>query len=66
MKTKCYGNGLILCCLLILAGCESATRSTEVQLTVNGCPKVTRCQLTNSESRNNGDLLNALDETEVA
>lgn len=33
---------------------------------MNGCPKVTRCQLTSSEPRNNGDLLNVLDETEAA
>lgn len=38
----------------------------EVQLTVNGCPRVTQCRLERSAPRSNGDLNAALDETEAA
>ncbi|MFU0853490.1 Rz1-like lysis system protein LysC [Kluyvera cryocrescens] len=51
---------------MTLSGCESVPRSPEVQLTVNGCPKVTQCRLEKSSARTNGDLLTAADEAEVA
>ncbi|WP_393948093.1 Rz1-like lysis system protein LysC [Kluyvera intermedia] len=52
--------------MLTLSGCEIAPRSPEVQLTVNGCPKVTQCRLEKSSARTNGDLLAAADEAEAA
>ncbi|WP_347290278.1 Rz1-like lysis system protein LysC [Kluyvera georgiana] len=50
----------------MLSGCETVRRSPEVQLTVNGCPKVTQCRLEKSSARTNGDLLTAADEAEEA
>ncbi|WP_449542785.1 Rz1-like lysis system protein LysC [Enterobacter ludwigii] len=52
--------------MLILSGCRTARPSQEVQLTVNGCPKVTQCRLDRSAPRSNGDLNQVLDETESA
>ncbi|WP_253282769.1 Rz1-like lysis system protein LysC [Cedecea davisae] len=52
--------------MLTLSGCGSVQRSPEVQLTVNGCPKVTQCRLERSAPRSNGDLNAVLDETEAA
>ncbi|WNJ81987.1 Rz1-like lysis system protein LysC [Cedecea neteri] len=52
--------------MLTLSGCGSVQPSPEVQLTVNGCPKVTQCQLERSAPRSNGGLNAVLDETEAA
>ncbi|WP_246871292.1 Rz1-like lysis system protein LysC [Pantoea ananatis] len=51
---------------MLLSGCASDRPSPEVNLTVSGCPKITRCQLGPSAARTNGDLLALLDETETA
>ncbi|WP_250153589.1 Rz1-like lysis system protein LysC [Cedecea lapagei] len=51
---------------MILSGCGSVQPSPEVQLTVNGCPKVTQCRLERAAPRSNGDLNAVLDETEAA
>ncbi|MEN4745013.1 Rz1-like lysis system protein LysC [Pantoea agglomerans] len=48
----------------MLSGCASDRPSQEVNLTVSGCPKITRCQLDPAAPRTNGDLLALLDETE--
>ncbi|MEN4930207.1 Rz1-like lysis system protein LysC [Erwinia billingiae] len=40
--------------------------SPEVNLTVSGCPKITRCHPDPSAPRSNGELLAALDEAESA
>ena len=66
MKTRIYAAGLTLLCLLTLSGCGNVRPSPEVQLTVNGCPRVTPCSLNPSAPRNNGDLNAMLDETEAA
>ncbi|MCU7783397.1 Rz1-like lysis system protein LysC [Lelliottia amnigena] len=52
--------------MLILSGCGSVRPSSEVQLTVNGCTRVTPCSLNRSAPRTNGDLNAMLDETEAA
>ncbi|CAM6845827.1 Rz1-like lysis system protein LysC [Enterobacter rongchengensis] len=66
MRTNIYVAGLTLLCLLTLSSCENVRPSTEVQLTVNGCPRVTPCSLNPSAPRTNGDLNAMLDETEAA
>ena len=66
MKMRIYAAGLTLLCLLTLSGCGSVRPSPEVQLTVNGCPRVTPCSLNPSAPRSNGDLNAMLDETEAA
>ncbi|MBU5601322.1 Rz1-like lysis system protein LysC [Citrobacter sp. S55_ASV_140] len=66
MKTRICAAGLTLLCLLTLSGCGSVRPSSEVQLTVSGCPRVTQCRLERSAPRSNGDLNAALDETEAA
>ncbi|MBT1752879.1 Rz1-like lysis system protein LysC [Enterobacter hormaechei subsp. xiangfangensis] len=66
MRTKIYAAGLTLLCLLTLSGCGGVRPSPEVQLTVNGCPRVTPCSLNPSAPRTNGDLNVMLDETEAA
>ena len=66
MRTKIYAAGLTLLCLQTLSGCGRVQPSPEVQLTVNGCPRVTRCSLNPSAPRSNGDLNAILDETEAA
>ncbi|MFW0767221.1 Rz1-like lysis system protein LysC [Trabulsiella odontotermitis] len=50
----------------MLSGCTPAPQSPAVQLTVNGCPKVTRCRLETSAPRTNDDLRAALDEAGAA
>ncbi|MDM2842032.1 Rz1-like lysis system protein LysC [Citrobacter sp. Cpo086] len=52
--------------MLILSGCANVRPLPEVQLTVNGCPRVTQCRLERSAPRSNGDLNATLDETEAA
>ncbi|WP_449544725.1 Rz1-like lysis system protein LysC [Lelliottia amnigena] len=52
--------------MLTLSGCGSVRPSPEVQLIVNGCPRVTPCSLNPSVPRSNGDLNAMLDETEAA
>ncbi|MGC0833569.1 Rz1-like lysis system protein LysC [Pantoea agglomerans] len=49
-----------------MSGCASDRPSQEVNLTVSGCPKITRCQLDLAAPRTNGDLLTLLDEAEAA
>ncbi|QWJ21033.1 Rz1-like lysis system protein LysC [Salmonella enterica] len=66
MKTRIYAAGLTLLCQLTLSGCANVRPLPEVQLTVNGCPRVTQCRLERSAPRSNGDLNAALDETEAA
>ena len=66
MKMKTCAAGLIPLCLILLSGCASDRPSPEVNLTVSGCPKITRCQLDPAAPRNNGDLNALLDETEAA
>ncbi|WP_253193778.1 Rz1-like lysis system protein LysC [Citrobacter sp. A316] len=52
--------------MLTLSGCANVRPLPEVQLTVNGCPRVTQCRLESSSPRSNGDLNAVLDETEAA
>ncbi|WP_395279202.1 Rz1-like lysis system protein LysC [Enterobacter bugandensis] len=52
--------------MLTLSGCGNVRTSPEVQLTVNGCPRVTPCSLNTSAPRTNGDLNAVLDEAEAA
>ena len=66
MKMKTFAAGLIPLCLMLLSGCASDRPSPEVNLTVSGCPKITRCQLDPAGPRSNGDLNALLDETESA
>lgn len=66
MKMKTCAAGLIPLCLILLSGCASDQPSPEVNLTVSGCPKITRCQLDPAAPRSNGDLNALLDETEAA
>ena len=66
MKMKTCTAGVIPLCLILLSGCASDRPSQEVNLTVSGCPKITRCQLDQAALRTNGDLLALLDETEAA
>ncbi|WP_255360046.1 Rz1-like lysis system protein LysC [Pantoea sp. At-9b] len=51
---------------MLLSGCGSDRPSPEVNLTVSGCPKITRCRLEQAGPRSNGDLNTLLDETEAA
>ncbi|WP_232298166.1 Rz1-like lysis system protein LysC [Erwinia typographi] len=51
---------------MLLSGCTQGPHSPEVNLTVSGCPKITRCRLASSAPKNNGDLSTALDEAEAA
>ncbi|WP_312605940.1 Rz1-like lysis system protein LysC [Kosakonia cowanii] len=65
-RSAAGGAGLTPLCLLILSGCANVRSSPEVQLTVNGCPRLTQCRLERSVPCNNGDLNVLLDETEAA
>ncbi|WP_237680751.1 Rz1-like lysis system protein LysC [[Erwinia] mediterraneensis] len=49
-----------------MCGCAPDRHSPEAILTVNGCPRITRCQLPEAAPRSNGDLNRQLDETEAA
>lgn len=66
MKMKTCAAGVIPLCLILLSGCASDRPSQEVNLTVSGCPKITRCQLDPAGPRTNGDLLAQIEETEAA
>ncbi len=66
MKMMNYASGLIPVCLFLLSGGAQDRPSPEVNLTVSGCPKITRCHLEPSAPRSNGELLAALDDAEAA
>ena len=44
VKTRICAAGLTLLCLLTLSGCANVRPLPEVELTVNGCPRVTQCR----------------------
>lgn len=48
--------GLLSLCLMLLAACTNVPPSPEPQVTVSGCPVVTRCTLEPAAPANNGEL----------
>ncbi|MGS0943712.1 Rz1-like lysis system protein LysC (plasmid) [Pseudomonas luteola] len=64
MKTKRLKTGLLLSCLMLLAGCGSVPPSPAPQLIVSGCPVVTRCTLSQSSPTRNGELLGDIETVE--
>jgi len=48
--------GLISLCLMLLAACTNVPPSPEPQVTVSGCPVVTRCTLNPAAPADNGEL----------
>ncbi|PKG93650.1 hypothetical protein CXF92_12785 [Pseudomonas sp. Choline-3u-10] len=48
--------GLISLCLMLLAACTNVPPSPEPQVTVSGCPVVTRCTLNPAAPGSNGEL----------
>lgn len=49
-------RGLLSLCLMLLAACTNAPPSPEPQVTVSGCPVVTRCTLDPAAPSSNGEL----------
>ena len=49
-------TGLISLCLMLLAACTNVPPSPEPQITVSGCPVVTRCSLNPAAPASNGEL----------
>ncbi|MFU1907409.1 Rz1-like lysis system protein LysC [Bordetella avium] len=66
MKIRKFAAGLILCCLLVLAGCTSAPPSPGPRVTLNTCAPVTPCTLPASQPKTNGDLKRTIDRLEAA
>ncbi|WOC77634.1 Rz1-like lysis system protein LysC [Stutzerimonas frequens] len=56
MKTQPMRLGLLSLCLMLLAACTNVPPSPEPQVTVSGCPVVTRCTLDPSAPASNGEL----------
>ncbi|WP_419583481.1 Rz1-like lysis system protein LysC [Stutzerimonas stutzeri] len=56
MKTPSMRLGLLSLCLLLLAACTNVPPSPEPQVTVSGCPVVTRCTLDPAAPSSNGEL----------
>lgn len=56
MKTQPMRLGLISLYLMLLAACTNVPPSPEPQVTVNGCPVVTRCTLEPAAPASNGEL----------
>ncbi|MEO1819470.1 MULTISPECIES: Rz1-like lysis system protein LysC [Pseudomonadaceae] len=54
---KSYAIGLILSCLLLLAGCASDPQSQAPPVIKIGCPAVTPCTLSAAQPQTNGQLL---------
>jgi hypothetical protein len=48
--------GLLSLCLMLLAACTNVPPSPEPQVTVSGCPIVTRCTLDPAAPASNGEL----------
>lgn len=66
MKTLKLKTGLILVCLMLLSGCNSARPLPEVRVITLTCPAVTRCTLPASQPLTHGDLLAAKNTAEDA
>lgn len=66
MRTRNCANGLISCCLMLLAACGSAPPSPEQTLIATGCPVVVPCQLPATAPSRNGELLDDADRAEAA
>ncbi|WP_341866916.1 Rz1-like lysis system protein LysC [Stutzerimonas zhaodongensis] len=49
-------TGLISLSLMLLAACTNVPPSPEPQVTVSGCPVVTRCMLNPAAPSSNGEL----------
>ncbi|MCB4794252.1 Rz1-like lysis system protein LysC [Pseudomonas sp. NP21570] len=56
MKTQPMQLGLLSLCLMLLAACTNVPPSPEPQITVSGCPVVTRCTLDPAAPVSNGEL----------
>jgi len=56
VKTQPMRLGLLSLCLTLLAACTNVPLSPEPQVTVSGCPVVTRCTLNPAAPSNNGEL----------
>lgn len=56
MKTQPIRLGLLSLCLMLLAACTNVPPSPEPQVTVSGCPVVTRCTLNPASPASNGEL----------
>ncbi|WP_415844653.1 Rz1-like lysis system protein LysC [Stutzerimonas zhaodongensis] len=66
MKTPNYVNGLLSCCLMLLAGCGSVPPSPAPTVIAIGCPAVTPCSLPPAKPSSNGELLADADALETA
>ncbi|WOD13181.1 Rz1-like lysis system protein LysC [Pseudomonas sp. NyZ704] len=60
-----FASGLMLSCLLLLAGCVTAPPSPAPQPIKLGCPAVTPCTLSATQPQSNGKLLNDTDVIEA-
>ncbi|MFV8800742.1 Rz1-like lysis system protein LysC [Yersinia sp. LJYL362] len=49
-----------------MSGCANAPPSLGLQITVNGCPKVTACLFPAANPQTNGDLNDDIDQLEAA
>ncbi|WP_222103429.1 Rz1-like lysis system protein LysC [Chitinimonas sp. BJB300] len=66
MKTLLCVLGALSLCLPMLPGCASAPPLSVRPLIVNGCPRLTPCQLPASQAKQNRDLLRQIETTELA